>query len=531
MAWVSNVFRGSAALLTLAVLTLVVTSLVWAQRSAEPTSSFSGDPYEVVAAFERSQPASSEVDVGARYAGRFELIDPRTTLPTWHKHPHAEASAVFAATRQCPPSPLAIPIGDAALGKAYEWHAKTCRAGAPIPEELVGTPPFVHPSGHTYAALAFARGGTTAAFVKGHSRDFHALELAALEPGGLEDDGRVLRALGSREWAAIAQGDRLVVAPAALVRVEHGTQGVSRLRFYSRADWEKHARKASLSLGPIQQDVPCVRPASSRLCFTPIPSSSRHRATLVAVTTSTATIAVLAALALALAYSLERRRMHADRIHVLRTMTHELRTPATSLALDIEPLRAAYDELPEPCQEPLLRLSAGIARLNRVLHRSAKYMALFETSGATRDQLVTLRSLDSVADLFAELSDEWPEGVTLRAESEDGPVTVDAEWLGVAVRNLVENALRHGEPPVTVTWQRTPRELVVRVADSGSSPTFSLKRAIAPYHRDPKSPGLGLGLAIVARVAGLLGGKLMHEASPTVFELRVPTNAVVEDAS
>jgi signal transduction histidine kinase len=194
-----------------------------------------------------------------------------------------------------------------------------------------------------------------------------------------------------------------------------------------------------------------------------------------------------------------------------------------SLGLDIEPLHAAYDELPASCQEPVLRLSGGIARLNRVLHRSAKYMALFETS-PSRGNLVTPVALPSVAEMMADLSDEWPEGATLVAASEDGTLRTDAEWLGVAVRNLVENAFRHGTAPVTVTWSLETDALVVAVADSGASPSFSLRRAIAPYHRDPASPGLGLGLAIVARVAQLLGGTLSHSPSPTVFTLRVPAH-------
>ena len=36
------------------------------------------------------------------------------------------------------------------------------------------------------------------------------------------------------------------------------------------------------------------------------------------------------------------------------------------MRLDVEPLRASFDALPEDCQEPMLRLSASIERLSRV---------------------------------------------------------------------------------------------------------------------------------------------------------------------
>ncbi len=233
-------------------------------------------------------------------------------------------------------------------------------------------------------------------------------------------------------------------------------------------------------------------------------------------------LVVLSSIFLGVAYIGARRRVHRDRIHVLRTLTHELRTPATSLRLDIEPLRAAYDELPPSCQEPILRISDGIERLHRVLHRSARYMALFEPSGQPLERLLAPQAIDSAKEMFEELRGEWPEEVVLASTSADGPLRTDPEWLGVAVRNLVENGTRHGKPPVTVRWSIEGEILRVRVSDGGQSPTFSLRRAIVPYERDARSPGLGLGLAIVDRVARLLGGRLTHESSPTVFELRLP---------
>jgi signal transduction histidine kinase len=278
-----------------------------------------------------------------------------------------------------------------------------------------------------------------------------------------------------------------------------------------------------MALTPRRASTVCARPASPDLCWEPISSAQRRRGWLVLATTASASLTALASIALGAAYLRERRRAHRDRIHVLRTLTHELRTPATSLRLDIEPLRAAYDDLPPACQEPLLRISDGIERLHRVLHRSARYLALFETAGAPRERLVKLRDLPSARELFEELSEEWPEDVSLGAASADAPIRTDPEWLGVAVRNLVENGARHGAPPLAVTWAVDEANLVVRVSDGGKTPGFSLRRAIEPFGRADDSPGLGLGLAIVDRVARLLGGRLSHAPSPTVFELRVPS--------
>ena len=484
------------------------------------------EPNDLLDAFVRANPPTRSVDVRARFAGRGELVDPAKSLPVWHSFPYADAARTFAATRSCPPSPLASPLEAPALAKAYAWKASTCGAAAETGETFVENAPFVHPSGTSYAALALARSTDRPVFFARHQLAFHVLELATLPGEWLDEPSRLLTELSIRDWEGIARGDRLVLAGTWLIRVQQGTSGVEQLLAHPRSDWETYARHNRVMLVARGAETACRQQASSALCWQPMPEVERHRGFFAAVTTTATTTVFFAALALGLSFWLERRRLHADRIHVLRTLTHELRTPATSLGLDIEVLNAAYDELPEACQEPLLRVSSGIARLNRVLYRSGRYLALFESDRTSRRHLVTVERIASVEGLLRELSGDWPEETTLHGESEDGPHTTDVEWLSVMMRNLVENGHRHGKAPVAVSWKLSEGELVLRVRDGGDSRTFSLRRAVVPYRRAASSAGLGLGLAIVERAARLLGGTLRHGSGPTTFELRLPFMAV-----
>jgi signal transduction histidine kinase len=506
--------------LLFAVAGLAASSVAWISATGAASGAGVADPGALIAGFEAASRPVADVDVAALYAGRLELLDPRPALPTWHEHARDEAVRVHAALARCPPPPLAD-LADASLAKAYAWHAATCQGGAP-PEDAIERPPFMHPSGRSYAALALARGADPAEAARRHARAFHVLELAALDPAALTPEERALGALPRRAWEALARGDRLILTTGALVLAAYGPLGLAGVRVYRRADWEAFSRRAAVALAPRRSSAVCAQPASPDLCWEPVPAARRHRSILTAGTAGSAALATIASIALGIAVVRERRRAHTDRIHVLRTLTHELRTPATSLRIDIEPLRAAYDDLPAACQEPLLRISDGIERLHRVLHRSARYLALFETPEAPRGRIVKARPVPSARQLFEDLAEEWPEGVSLVAASEDAPVHTDPEWLGVAIRNLVENGARHGAPPLAVTWAVKDGMLVVRVTDGGSTPGLSIRRAAAPFERADGSAGLGLGLAIVDRVARLLGGRLSHEPSPTAFELRLP---------
>ncbi len=511
--------RAAVVVLLLAVAGLVVSTA--ARLRAGPGRLELARAQAALQQFEATHRPLADVNLATLYAGRIELLDPALALPTWHRHDVEAAVAVSRAGSRCPAPAVAV-VADASLAKAYRWHAAACEGGLADEEAALSTPPFMHPAGSSYAALALARSPRNKAWIQGHLRAFHVNELASLEPSMLAADDRALGSLPAETWASLGRGDGLDLTDRSLVVAEHGALGLARLRVYAARDWAEFARRSSIALVPRREAEVCAQPASGTLCWQPLSFAEHHRRALVASTLGSAMTAVGAAIAMVVAQVHQRRRAHLDRVHVLRTLTHELRTPATSLGLDIEPLRAAYDDLPEACQEPVLRLSDSIERLQRELHRTARYMALFETPGGPPGRLVEWTSYPSTAELFAELAEEWPESVRLAAASPDGPVTTDATWLGLAIRNLVGNGVRHGVAPVSVTWALERGDLVVRVADLGTTRELALHRVVMPFVRSSQSTGLGLGLALVDRVARLLGGRLTHRPSPTEFTVRVP---------
>lgn len=491
--------RAALATLAVALFALLASALLWPAAGARRDDALrAADPESLVSAFENASQPLATVDVGTIYAGHDELLDPRTVLPTWHLHPRTEAARVFEATRTCPPRSLAEPFADGALAKAYAWHERTCNGGPPT-QALVEAPPLMHPSGKSYAAIARAPTDW---------KKLHVLELA--ESDAPDEERRALASLGSREWLGLSRGDRMLLTKDRFVTAKRGSLGLVQLRFFERAAWEQ--RRPELQTGALllvpRSTLPCARTASSLLCW----ESAADRRAIVwqrGVSTAAAALAIASVIALGFAFVRERRRAALDRLHLLRTLTHELRTPAMALALDIEPLRAGYDDLPAHLQEPFLKVSGGIARLRRVLHHGARALELFEGKG----KLAAPITIESAREMLQDLAAEWPESVTLEWIGEDGAIATDPEWLAVAVRNLVENACKHGKPPALVRARLDEGTLVVRVEDAGETPKLTHAR---------QRGGLGLGLALAARIAEALGGTLDHEPRPTAFVLRIP---------
>ncbi|HPG25230.1 MAG TPA: sensor histidine kinase, partial [Myxococcota bacterium] len=109
----------------------------------------------------------------------------------------------------------------------------------------------------------------------------------------------------------------------------------------------------------------------------------------------------------------------------------------------------------------------------------------------------------------------------------------DPRLLRRLVRNLLENALRHGEPPVEVEVARCPDDAAfVRlvVADRGPGvATSERERIFEPFYRPPGAAGaeggVGLGLALVRQIATRHGGRIACEGRAgggTRFVLDLP---------
>jgi two-component system sensor histidine kinase QseC len=109
---------------------------------------------------------------------------------------------------------------------------------------------------------------------------------------------------------------------------------------------------------------------------------------------------------------------------------------------------------------------------------------------------------------------------TLEVEANPAPVFGDIDDLGIMVRNLLDNALRHG-PAGTRVRLRTgvegegaARVATLVVADDGPGiPAEERERVFERFYRSGngnghRAQGIGMGLSLVQRVVAAHGGSL-----------------------
>jgi signal transduction histidine kinase len=180
---------------------------------------------------------------------------------------------------------------------------------------------------------------------------------------------------------------------------------------------------------------------------------------------------------------------------LLANASHELRTPLARIRLAIELMKNSAD--PKRKRE----LEQDIAELDALIDEILLTSRLDVVKGPEAAEEVDLLALAS------EECARYEE-----AELDGQPVTVrgDPRLLRRMIRNLLENARRHGAPPIEVRVGRAASGAELRVGDHGSGlPDAERESIFRPFYRFAGSgerTGAGLGLALVRQIARRHGG-------------------------
>ncbi len=211
-------------------------------------------------------------------------------------------------------------------------------------------------------------------------------------------------------------------------------------------------------------------------------------------------------------------------------LSHEFRTPLASIDS-----AAQMIELSGAVEAP-----SALTRLQRIRNTTRKMAELVELflSADALDQGALALKPEPVA--LGQLLEEVRAGLTgteaeerleLSVEAPDRALLADAPFLGVAIGNLVQNALRYSPPDTSVRVSAGDEGggIVIRVADQGRgmSPD-EVERIGSIYFRASSSRGTkgsGLGLYMTQKIVAAHGGTLTVESvrdEGSVFIIRLP---------
>jgi len=225
-------------------------------------------------------------------------------------------------------------------------------------------------------------------------------------------------------------------------------------------------------------------------------------------------------MALRLRESVERsRREEESRREMMAGISHDLRSPLTSIQAYVEGLLDGVASTPEMQRKYLTTIKTRAEELERMVERILTYSRM-ELEETPRDAGPLPLDESLRAEINEVAADYAGRGLDITAELEPFTATADAAELRQILLNVADNSLKYK--------RRERAALRVRLRDQGEScllsftddgpgvPEEALAKLFDEFYRadssrSDRTKGSGLGLAIVAKAAERMGGSVRAE--------------------
>ncbi|MCB9285143.1 MAG: HAMP domain-containing histidine kinase [Lewinellaceae bacterium] len=232
---------------------------------------------------------------------------------------------------------------------------------------------------------------------------------------------------------------------------------------------------------------------------------------------------------------LKQQRLTELKNDFIRNVTHELKTPITTVGVAIEAL-SDFNALQNPertreyldiSKNELNRLSILVDKVLKMSHFEDAKPELRLSSFDWKEQIEEV--LHSMKLHIEKIGAQ----VDFQAEGESFPLEADPTHLTSVVYNLIDNALKYsaGQPVIHIQLRKKDLEYILTIRDEGIGiPPEYLNRIFTPFFRVPTGDrhnvkGHGLGLSYVASVVRQHGGTITVDSKPgtgTQFTITIP---------
>lgn len=231
------------------------------------------------------------------------------------------------------------------------------------------------------------------------------------------------------------------------------------------------------------------------------------------------------------------KKLESSRQEFVSNVSHELKTPITSIKVLADSLLAQEDAPAELYREFLIDIAEEIERENKIINDLLSLVKLDKTAG---DMEITNVNVNDLLEVILKRLRPIAAKRNIELVYESfRPVTADVDEvkLSIAVSNLIENAIKYDEDDgwVRVSLNADHKFFYVKVADSGVGiPEDALDSIFERFYRVDKARsrdtgGTGLGLSITRNAILMHRGAIKvysKVGEGTTFTVRIPLNYI-----
>lgn len=235
----------------------------------------------------------------------------------------------------------------------------------------------------------------------------------------------------------------------------------------------------------------------------------------------------------------QERRLNELKTRFVRTVSHEFRTPLTSILMSAEILRHHIDKMSnDQRQKELEKIFKRVVQLEEFMN---EFIVQSSVDSLREAYLPIQFGFDDIikdikATVMPSISTRHQE-LVVESDGFKGHIYADRAMFVYIITSLIKNASRYSpeESIITLTLQTSGDNTFIKVTDNGSGIKESeIPDLFTPFMRGSNSgyePGSGMGLYIVKEFVELHGGEIAVESSENIgstFTVLLPTTPEVQ---
>jgi signal transduction histidine kinase len=231
------------------------------------------------------------------------------------------------------------------------------------------------------------------------------------------------------------------------------------------------------------------------------------------------------------------QKLENSRQEFVSNVSHELKTPITSIKVLADSLLMQEDTPVELYREFLIDITEEIERENKIINDLLSLVKLDKTAG---DMNISPTNINELLELILKRLSPIAkkQNIELIYESFRPVIAeIDEVKLSLGISNLIENAIKYNVPDgwVRVSLNADHKYFFIKIADSGigipeEAQDFIFERFYrVDKARSRETGGTGLGLAITKNVIQMHRGAIKvysKEGEGTTFNVRIPLNYI-----
>jgi len=194
------------------------------------------------------------------------------------------------------------------------------------------------------------------------------------------------------------------------------------------------------------------------------------------------------------------------------TVTHEMKTPLAGLRLQVEGL---LEDLGEDSPHAYI-LKRALNDTDRVESQMEK---AFYLASIMRSESLYLEKteINEIQEIFTET---YPQAKWFHQESK--PIFADKRALESILRNLIENACKHGHATeIQLHVQTNSESTNIRISDNGKGFKGDWKNLGKPFIRHSTTSGTGIGFYIIIGLIKKMNGEINFQSDENGFHVRI----------